>query len=211
MNIFSNREIYIHQKIDEYLLLYNSNMEEYIGFNIDGYNLLGYYDGKVNFDMIKNGLDYHYIDLYFDQRNYIFINIYAEENEYYQLNMYPENVDLNINLNSYYIYYGILNIDTDVAITLKKNNMIHYYDGLAIFNEETLKILSNKEEIITEFFRKEEKILIIESIDLYDDPQVIYITKKYINESIQIVGSNKNLKIVLPYLKRLYFLQRLWI
>ena len=128
MNIFSNREIYIHQKIDEYLLLYDANKEECIGFIIDGFGNLYFYIDQVDFDKIKKGLLYKASKEYYDcyPKNYIFVHIYVKENEYYQLNMYPENVDLNTNLSSYYLFSGILNIDTDIAITLKHKEGVNY-------------------------------------------------------------------------------------
>ena len=205
MNIFSNKEIYIHPKIDEYLLIYDTHFD-FIGFNINGEGSLYYYNKEVNFEMIENGLDYEQTNNFVGEAEYtyLFIHLTIEENKYYQLNMFPELVDLNLNLDSYYLISGKLSIDTDVAITIKNENTHFADEGLKInHNGETTEILENTGGNLTEIFKKED-----EKLDIYSmrssglEPKPFYITKKYENESIQIVGSNKYLKLVLPYIKQ---------
>ena len=203
MNIFSNKEIYIHPRIDEYLLLYNVYGKD-IGFNIDGDGSLYYYNEEVNFDIIEKGLKYESVDEYFDSiyYNYIFIHLTIESNEYYQLNMYPEIENLDLKFNSYYLNSGEFSIDTDIAITLKYKRPKHESDGISIkHNGKTTQILLKNYNDLTKFFTKEDKQLDIETITYLEKPEIIFITKKYINESIRIIGSNKCIKIIFPNIK----------
>ena len=209
MNIFTNKEIYVHPDINEYLLIYDVNYG-ILGYSFNGEGSFEYYDQEVNFEMIENGLNYESKDTFsgYLDRNYIFIHFSVNKNKYYQLNIYPELVNINLNLDSYYLVSEKLTIDKDVAISLKSDYTVHREDGIKIeHNGEITKILLfngiHYGENLTEIFKKENEELDISSIGRgsNDKPRVVYMTKKYENESILIFGSNKYLKLTLPYLK----------